>query len=278
MFALRGESGSGFVSPAAQARVLVRRSVRAPALLALRAVVERRIGEDVIGLEVGVLVVGVGVAELDVAVEAVNEEIQPAEAIGEVLRSPARRTRACRCDARKVALHEHAARAAARVEHFALLGSSIATSSPHDALRREVFAAALALRRGELADEVLIDAPEHIDAAVLRREDVLREKVDEPARLFLVEIRPGVDRRQQALELREGLLQQREDVIEPQLDVVGAGNLDDVVPASYPRGRGRLSLVEWSGSSRIRRELLVGRVQVALRVGDLGVDLRPRFS
>lgn len=56
----------------------------APAVLALGAVIEWRIGEDVVGLQVGVLVIDVGIAEADVRVEAVDEQVEAAEAVGEV--------------------------------------------------------------------------------------------------------------------------------------------------------------------------------------------------
>ena len=52
--------------------------VRAPAVLALGAVVEGRVGEDVVGLERGVFVVGVRVAQLDIPVDAVDEQVHPA--------------------------------------------------------------------------------------------------------------------------------------------------------------------------------------------------------
>ena len=70
-------------------------------------------------------------------------------------------------------------------------------------LRGEVFAATLAFRRGELADEVFIDASEEVFAAG-RGEDVLREEIDEGGDVFAAEIGAGVDRRQQAVELVGG--------------------------------------------------------------------------
>ena len=49
---------------------------------------------------------------------------------------------------------------------------------------REVLAAALALRRGELADEVLVDPPDQVFAAVILLEDVLGEQVDQAGARF----------------------------------------------------------------------------------------------
>ena len=129
----------------AQARVVRVDAVRAPALVAFRAVVEGRIGEDVVGLEVGVLVVVVGAAQADVAVEAVDEEVQPAEAIGEVLRLLPAEGEPPAVLREVIALHEHAARAAARIEYFPLHRLQHRHEQLHDAFRREVFAAALPL-------------------------------------------------------------------------------------------------------------------------------------
>jgi hypothetical protein len=68
-----------------QAGVLVGYPVGAPAVFALGTVIERRIGDDVVGFDSGELVVAVGITHLDVAIDTVNEKIHPAETVGEIL-------------------------------------------------------------------------------------------------------------------------------------------------------------------------------------------------
>jgi hypothetical protein len=72
-------------------------------------------------------------------------------------------------------LDEHAAGAAAGIEDYASLGLQHRHQSADNGHRREVLAAALALRRGELADEVLIDASDQVFTAVVLLEDILGE-------------------------------------------------------------------------------------------------------
>ena len=48
-------------------------------------------------------------------------------------------------------------------------------------------AAALPLGRSELADEVLVDLAEQVDVTVVFLEDLLREQVDEAAKVLRVE-------------------------------------------------------------------------------------------
>ena len=62
------------------------------------------------------LVVEVGVAELDLAVDAVDEQVHPAQAVGEVLALLAVEGQLAAVLGEQVGLHEHAARAAAGVE------------------------------------------------------------------------------------------------------------------------------------------------------------------
>jgi hypothetical protein len=60
-----------------------------------------------------------------------------------------------------------------------------------DALRREVFAAALALRRGELTNEVFVDESDQVLAAMVLLEDFLGEKPNQPAHILGVELEPA---------------------------------------------------------------------------------------
>src|SRR5204863_2593414 len=105
-----------------QAGVLVGDELCAPAVFAFRAVVEGRVSEEVIGFEVGVLVVGVGIAGADVAVNSVNEKVEAAEAECELLRFLAEERELAAMMGELVALHKHAARTAAGVEHLAFGG------------------------------------------------------------------------------------------------------------------------------------------------------------
>ena len=115
--------------------------------------------------------------------------------------------------------------------------------------------------------------------ARLEAEDVLRKKIDEPGNVLLVEIRSRVNRRQQALELRKSLFQQRENVIEPQLHVIGAGDLDDVVPARFLGDEENLlARVEVRVFQQRERKLLVSGIEVALWIGNIGIDSARRFS
>src|SRR5207248_4096289 len=100
-------------------RVVLRDKSCAPAILAFGAVVERRIGEDVIGLEAGVLVVGVGIARANVAVDAVNEKVQSTKAKRELLRFLTEERELTAVMREHIALHEHAARTATWLEHLA---------------------------------------------------------------------------------------------------------------------------------------------------------------
>ena len=133
--------------------------------------VERRIGEDEVetsGGVVRVVVVAVDVAAVaDFAFEAVDGEVHPAEATGFVgllnavdgefgsgvllvLRHEARR------------LDEHAARTAGGVEDESVVGFDDFREQTNDGARRIELAPALTFAHGELAEEVLINAPEGV--------------------------------------------------------------------------------------------------------------------
>ncbi len=97
-----------------------------------------RIGEDEIGAQAGVLVVRVGVTELYVPVNAVNEQVHPAEAVSKVLTLlPVEREQpvVLREDVR---LHEHSARTAARVVNHTFFRLKHGDQRPHNAHGREV--------------------------------------------------------------------------------------------------------------------------------------------
>ena len=100
-----------------------------------------------------------------------------------------------------LALHEHAARAAAGVVDAALVRREHLDEDPDDVRRRVELAALLALGARELGEEVLVDAAERVLRAVGggAERDVAHE-VDELAEARLVEAGPGVVLGQHALE------------------------------------------------------------------------------
>jgi hypothetical protein len=67
-----------------------------------------------------------------------------------------------------LALHEHAAGAAARVVDPALIGCEHLDQHAHDMRRRIELAALLALGAGELRQEIFVDAAEDVAGAVSR--------------------------------------------------------------------------------------------------------------
>lgn len=70
-----------------------------------------------------------------------------------------------------IGLDEHAARTTAGVEDDALGRFQHRNESPDDARWREILAASLPLRVGELPDEVLVDLSDEVLAAMILAED-----------------------------------------------------------------------------------------------------------
>jgi hypothetical protein len=103
-----------------------------------------------------------------------------------------------------LALHEHAARAAAGVVDAALVRGEHLDQHAHHVRGRVELAAALALGAGEAREEVLVHAAERVARAVGRAaERDVADQVDDLAQALLVETRPGVVLGQHALS--EGL-------------------------------------------------------------------------
>ena len=182
-----------------------------PALVALQelappvAVVEGRIGEDVVGLEVGVAVVVEGVAVGDLGVDAADREVHLGEAPGRVVGLLAVDADVAELAGvgldELLAADEHAARAAARVVHAALVWGEHLDEDPDDVRRRVELAALLALGARELGEEVLVDTAEGVLRPVGRgSERDVADEVDELAEAGLVEAGPGVVLGQYALE------------------------------------------------------------------------------
>ena len=206
-----------------------RRHAEDPALVVAQqlaapvAVVERRVGQHVIGLEVGVLVVVKRVAMRDLRVDAADREVHLREPPGRVIRFLAvdrdvADAAAVRLD-EFLALHEHAARAAARVVDAALIGREHLDQHAHDMRRRIELAALLALGAGELRQEVFVDAAEDVAGAVGRAAEAdVADEIDQLAEPLLVEARAGVVLRQDAFERGVVALDRRHRVIDDLAD------------------------------------------------------------
>ena len=112
-----------------------------------------------------VLVIGDGL--VDVALQAVHGEVHVGEAdrrrvlLHAEERRPFGRVEVHAFDEVR-ALHEHPARAAGRVEHPAVVRLDDVDDGLDQRDRREELAAVMRLLVGELGEEVLVDAPEHV--------------------------------------------------------------------------------------------------------------------
>ncbi len=187
-----------------------------PALVVAQAVaapvgdVERRVGEDEIGLEVGVAVIVEGVAVCDLTLDAADGQVHAGQAPGGVVgllaedrdvgRDPgAYRLAAGGAASASVAiasgmcadeldrLHEHARAAAAGVVDPALEGLQHLHEQLDHAARGVELAALLAFGVRELGEKVLIDTPEHVlgAACLIAHSDVAHE-IDELTETLLV--------------------------------------------------------------------------------------------
>ena len=174
--------------------------------------VEGRVGEDVVGLEVGEAVVVEAVAVGDLAVDAADGEVHARQPPGGVVRllavdadvAPglAPVAVAARMGANELdRLHEHARGAATGVVHPPLVRFEHLDQQLDHAARRVELAALLALGAGELGEEVLVDAAEHVLGAALGVADLdVADEVDELAEPQLVERGAGVVLGQHAFE------------------------------------------------------------------------------
>ena len=158
------------------------------------AVVERRIGEDEVGLQVGMEIAleGVGVLGAEIGFDAANGEVHLGEAPGGgvallAVDADVAEPAAVGFD-ELLRLHEHAARAAAGIVDAAFVRREHLDEEPDDALRRVELAAFLAFGAGELAEEVFVDAAENVlRAACFVAQADGADQVDEFAEAVLVE-------------------------------------------------------------------------------------------
>ena len=135
-------------------------------------VVEGRVGEDVVGAEVGMEVAaeGVGVLGAEVGLDTAQGEVHHGEAAGGGVA-----LLAVDGDVANLAtvgfdeffrLDEHAAGAAGGVVDAAFVGGEHLDEAAHDAGRGVELAAVLALGAGEAGEEILVNAAEQIYGAV----------------------------------------------------------------------------------------------------------------
>ena len=218
-----------------------------PALVVLQQVaapvadVEGGIGQHDVGLEVGVLVAVEAVALLDVAIQPTNSEVHLAELPGGVVQLLTVEGRLAATAAvgldEPLTLHEHAARATGGVvDAIFVVRRKHRDQKPHHALRGVELAARLTLGRGELADEVLVDATQQILAlALLAREVDLADGVDQLAEPALVELRPGISLVEHAAQAVVLLLDAGHRLVELDPDRLGAGLLLQLRPAGGGR-------------------------------------------
>ena len=135
-----------------------------------------------------------------------------------------------------LALHEHAARAAAGVVDAALVGLDHLDQQLDHAARRVELAAALALGAGEAPEEVLVDAPEDVlGATVFVAHGDGADEVDELAELRLVDVGARVVLAEHALELRVLPLDGHHGVVDGLADLGLARCGLQVLPARFTR-------------------------------------------
>ncbi len=221
-----------------EVRIARRRNAELPAPILAQPVaapvrhIERRIGEHVIGAQVRqfVAVEAAVAVPTDVGIDPAHRQVHHAE-------PPSRMVRFLTIDSNVAdaspvvldelfGLHEHAARPAARVVYAPIMRLQHLDHRSHDRARRVELSPALAFCTGELAEEVFIDAAEHVAALPLvGLEADAGDKVDQLAQHDGVERRAGVVLRQHAFERRVHLLDLEHRLVDQLSDtgLLGAG-------------------------------------------------------
>ena len=133
-------------------------------------------------------------------------------------------------------LHEHAAGAAARIVDPAPVRRQHRHQQPHDAARGVELAALLALRAGELREEILVDAAQDVLGAILlvAQADVA-DQVNELAQALLVQPGMRVIFRQHALQRTVIALDGEHGVVHDLADGRQLGACEQGGPARLPR-------------------------------------------
>lgn len=204
--------------------------------------VERRVGEDVVGLQVLVQVVveAVGMMGAEVGVNAPDGQVHlgqfPGGGVGFLAVDGDVAQTAATGFHEALGLHEHAAGAAAGVEHPALVGLDHLHQQLHHALGGVELAAAFALGGGELAQEIFIHPAQRVLHPGLARLQVdIAHGLDQLAQAGLVQRRAGVVLGQHAPERGVLPLQRHHGLVDGLADG-GLGRLGlDLVPAGLLR-------------------------------------------
>jgi len=185
------------------------------------------------------------------------------------------------------------ARAAGGVEHPPLKRLEHLDQQPGDRRWREVLAAAVALRAGELLDEVLIRTPKDVArCAGVRAEADLRDRLHQRAHQLGRERRAGVDAREHFAQTRVFPLDRGERIVDPPRDVGpggrdeqrrptgGLGNpedvLGDVLVAVLKRLRPRRRVLDVCLAPRRGDLVLERRAALLEGVGDVLQDEQPQ--
>ena len=189
-------------------------------------VIEERVRENVVGLKVRVEIAqeGVGGLQAQVGFNATDCEVHVSEAPGRRVRLLTEDRDAGLLPAvsfdKALGLHEHARRAAARVVHAPLVRFEHLHQQSYDAAGCKELAAALALGLGELAQEVLVHATEHIARpGALTLEPDAGDQVDQPLHLLGRDAPAGIiawelpfQVRVVALDCKDGVVDEGSDV------------------------------------------------------------------
>ena len=134
-----------------------------------------------------------------------------------------------------VGLDVESARAVAAIVDAAPVGFDHVHHQRDHAARRVLLAARLALHRGELAEEELIDATEEIEVVRHAREVEIGEVVDQPAEHLGAEVRLAEDFGQHPLEFVVLTLDGPHGVVQSLPDIGGAGMALERLPACLQR-------------------------------------------
>ena len=163
-------------------------------------------------------------------------------------------------------LHEHAARAAARVIDAALVRLDHLDQHPNHRLRGEELAAALALGAREAGQEILIDPPQQVLGLVrLLAQRNARDQVDQFAEHHLVERRSGILLGQHTLERSVRRLDRQHRVVDQFADgrLLGVGL--EVRPAGILRNPedvlGRVFVLVLGVGILIRQQSLISSLE-----------------
>ncbi len=211
------------------------------------AVVERRVGQHVVGAQIRVQIAaeGVGVFGAKVGLYAADGEVHHREAAGGgvaflAVDGDVAHLAAVGFD-ELLRLHEHAAGTAAGIVDAAFIGFQHFHQTAHHAARRVELAAVLALGAGEAGKEILVDAAEQIDrtmrlgAAAGGGEFDGGDYIDQLAQALLIQSRARVVLGQHALEPRVDALNGDHRIVDPATDAGHARAGLQVRPARIGR-------------------------------------------